>query len=155
MKKIKNLYLAILGLFIFVVGCEVYPPTQGGSGGSLPYILSVSPKQDIMSVDEPYNLKFFVVNPMISSFIGNLTYKYDITCFRIEGSNTEGVQVNPKSQLGYTKTFKHNTGQSNVYPYREGIRTECLQKVSQISVYLYDAGGDLRSSAEFLVTQTQ
>ena len=37
----------------------------------------------------------------------------------------------------------------------QNLRIECLQIPLQISVYLSDAGGDLLSSADFILTLTQ
>jgi len=104
---VKIAQSVLLGLFaIFLVGCETTTTNQ------LPYISPVSPTQDLLSANGDYELKFFVVNPTINTFIGNLSYGFDENCLTMDNVHwdsynrrvyTQGVQVNPKSQFGITK----------------------------------------------------
>lgn len=149
MKRNKLYFIALILLIFFVVGC-------GQQLTSLPYIKVVSSKQSVKPATSPYTIEFFVVNPMVSTFIGNLTYKYDTSCLSVRGGirNTEPIQVLPKSEYGVSKEFFHAS--RDQYGNVVGqVRTECLQKPLEIFVYLYDAGGDFRGSETFILTLTQ
>ena len=158
MKKIYFLYTIILGSFLLIVGCETI--NSGGSGsGLLPYIQPVSPQQDLISVSGVYELKFFVVNPTVNTFIGDLTYKFDTTCLSTKGisgnqKDTGGVQISPKSQFGITREFTYTTFDQYNRPTKPE-RLECLQRPLKVTVSLFDAGGDSRGSQDFFVTVSQ
>ena len=154
MKKLKIIILNLFVLFVF--GCARQQSLQS----LLPYIEPITQKQDIISVAQTYSLKFFVVNPTINTFVGNLTYKYDANCLNImNGGNVDNVEVRPKNKRAFTKdfTFRYIDQHGRLIDQygREIETSECLQKPLQLAVYLYDKGGDFRGSADFILTVTQ
>lgn len=155
--KMKN--LAILSLFftIFLFGCEQQQL------GTLPYIQPISPQQDLIASNGVYQLRFFVVNPTINTFIGNLTYKFDTNCLSMSNAQRtiyggyeygQGVQVSPKSQFGVTKEFTYTTFDQYNRPIQPE-RPQCLQTPLKVTVSLFDAGGGSRGSQDFFVTISQ
>lgn len=156
MKK-RILVLPALFLSIFLFGCEQQQL------GTLPYIQPVSPQQDLIATNGVYQLRFFVVNPTVNTFIGNLTYKFDTNCLSMRNAQrtiygdyeyTQGVQVKPKSQFGVTKDFIYTTFDQYNRP-TQSERPECLQRSLKVTVSLFDAGGDSRGSQDFFVTISQ
>ena len=153
----RKIFLIVFGLFItlFLVSCQQEP--------ILPYIQAISPSQDLMAFNGNYELKFFVVNPTINTFIGNLTYKFDTNCLSMRDAQrsiygnyeyTQGIQINPKSQSGVTKEFTYTTFDQYNRP-TQPERPQCLQTPLKVTVSLFDAGGGFRGSQDFSVTITK
>ncbi len=155
--KSRNTIISLLFFAVFLFGCD-----QQQQLGTLPYIQPVSPQQDLMSLNGVYQLRFFVVNPTVNTFVGNLTYTFDPNCLSMSNvyltlgsyEYNQSVQVKPKSQFGVTREFTYTTFDQYNRP-NLPERPECLQKPLKLTVSLYDTGGDLRGSQDFFVTVSQ
>ena len=142
----RKAVIVIIMLFaIFLFGCSQF-------GNNSPFITPLSPKEVIRPVTSSYLVEFYVSNPTTNTISANITYKYD-KCLTTDGGDKQPVQLPQNDRLAYSKEFYHVKLDQYGRPYNS-IRSECLQKPLKISVELRDAGGDLRSTADFVVTLT-
>jgi len=135
----KFYYFLFLILFLFLVGCEKALNI---------HIQADIPKENIISSDETFRLKYFIVNPTINTFVGHLNYKYEDSCLNIVGTSiNESIEVNPKDKIAIVKEFNYHPSRSR--------NVGCIQVPLKVNVILEDRSGLLRDSYETTLTITQ
>lgn len=134
----KLRYLIIGLLFII-------PMLITGCTSNQKYLQLTSAQDDISSQNQPYQLKFFVINPTDNTFTGQLIYSYDKSC--LSTSDSEPIEVTPKEyRKAIVKQFSYNSGYSN--------QNSCLQKPLVITVSIEDKGGDIKDTFSTKLTIT-
>ena len=107
------------------------------------------PKENLISTQDTFQLKYSVVNPTKNTFIGNLNYKYEKECLNIVGlSFNETIEINPEDKKGVIKGFNYNANRYN-------RNIECVQVPLKINVILYDKSGLLKDSYETIIRITE
>src|SRR3989338_2755862 len=148
MKSKLSIFTFVICMSIILSGCIFQQQLN------FPTIQETSPLSDITSAKNPYRMKFFIHNPSINTFTGNLTYKYDNNCVSnpkgFQGIISEVIEINPNGKLGIEKEF--TPVKANYYD--EKAKPECIQKPLKFSVLLHDKSGEFRDSAEFTLTIT-
>ncbi|MBI2664181.1 hypothetical protein HYX10_02460 [Candidatus Woesearchaeota archaeon] len=125
----KTISLLLLIFVIFIVGCQTQQPHLSAEGKTTDFITS---KQ------EPFTMKFFLVNPTQNTFTGQIKYVYDKECLR-GYPDEQDVEVTPQQyRIAITKDFEY-------YLQNRNDEEKCVNTPLQISATLQDKGGDIKS----------
>lgn len=151
MKKIILPIVVIIGVLSFMlVGCEEQK--------ALPYIEKTTSDQSIIKAEETFSLKFFVINPTVNTFVGNITYQFEGKCLSVIESKSDNVEVRPNGKNAFVKEFEYMGREKRYYGgdvhYEVKEISDCIQTPLKISVSLYDKSGYIRDNQEFYVTIT-
>lgn len=138
----KTALVLSLVILVFLSGCESLNPPK--------YLQPVSPSEDITQQNQPYYLKFFVVNPTQNTFTGTIEYQFNSKCISTYPSS-DIIDVTPQEyKKPITKQFNYLTENS-----RYGQDTnQCFQTPLRITAVLKDKGGEIKETLNVLLRLT-
>jgi len=132
-----NIFGWMILLILILVSCQPVSPK---------YLELTSPQTDIMSNNEPYQLKYFVINPTANTFIGDIDYEFDEQCLQIWNNQNTDIQVTPQEYrraIIQQIQFRSNANRDN-----------CIQRPLKVTISIQDAGGDVKDSFDISLTVT-
>lgn len=132
--------------YVFMAGILFLILIAGCTTQTEKYLQLTSEKEQIITTQDSYDLKFFVKNPTINTFTGTVEYQYNDKCLKSSRIKEE-VEITPKQQQkGIINTVSYN---QYGYPNPPDV---CFQTPLRVTVILKDKGGDIKDFFDVQLT---
>src|SRR3989344_1836802 len=99
MRKVLLLLFLGIVLGVFLLGCDAKRNDINIS------VDDNMPNETLSKINEKFNFKYLIANPLESTFVGKITYNYDNKCIYPVGNSEDTIEIKPKEKKGVIKEF--------------------------------------------------